>query len=227
MARPLKVLVSVFSCHSMRHFSDAQRATWLGFCGRYRLDHRVFFGQGGEAKYADEVILNCPDDYKSMCLKSHAIFEWALNHNYDFVLNCSNDAYVRVDNFVASDFHQHDYVGFALQSNLREPLVYAHGGCGYVVSKRAMEFLVAATPPENDSAEDYWVAETLLRHGISLYGDWRYADYRIARTYVFDGVSRPSLPPEMMSQMIASAEHPVQQQYQMHEQWLKDRARKA
>src|SRR5579859_8051598 len=89
---------------------DAIRNTW-GQALRGRAQVRFFMGRtsseiGGMSKSlhpnvqnsynpkSDEVILDCPDDYHSLPLKTRAICKWAMDRKIDHLFLCDNDTYV-------------------------------------------------------------------------------------------------------------------------------------
>ena len=73
---------------------QAVRDTWWS---SLTLDKKFFFGQGSRTLRDDEVILPVPDRFRYHCLKNQMMFRWALEHDYDWVFRCDDDAYVRPD----------------------------------------------------------------------------------------------------------------------------------
>jgi hypothetical protein len=167
---PPRVLIAIVSCHAYRARADAQRATWVSDV--QGADVRVFLG-GGLAERTDEVILDVGDGYGQLPAKTQSLCRWALEQGYDHVLKCDDDAYVRPERLLASGFEQHDYTGRVRGPSGIFPAPYC-SGFSYWLSAQAMR-VVADAPHNGDEAEDRFVANTLLEHGIHPFHDCRYA----------------------------------------------------
>lgn len=184
----MKILIGAISCHEYKYAAGdsaghktgpdetratAARQTWYKDFHKYRyiLDLKFFYGWGAEREAEpDEVFLDAPDTYYELPAKVRAMFKWALDEGYDYVLKCDDDIYLRLGNFL-NFFQPVDYCGYELQS---DTLKWA-SGAAYVVSRRAMQ-LVVDTPwdPTWNSAEDQATGRILAANGIPLNHDPRY-----------------------------------------------------
>ena len=213
----MKILIAVCSDNKHRSQSDSQRATWMKLDTRSddQVDYKIFFGRNGGFEPApDEVILDVDDRYESITFKTHAIIEYAFEHDYDYVFHTDNDAYVRVDRLLASDFRNYDYVGFGCLSNTKPTLpgdehqLYAHGGPGYWLSRAGMIAVLAQEPIENEGAQDWFVGRACQLGKVPLYADLRYVDLRVY-PFSYDEAS-----------VIATAEHLGWQMWTEHRRYL-------
>ncbi len=173
----------------------ACRESWLTPrpVGVWDHDPDYLFAIGGadakhrEGAVVDDVLfLPIPDDYASLPLKTWAACRWILANRPDVshVFKCDDDTVVHVDRLMDSGFEEHDYVGhvhappYAVDNN---GILYAHGGAGYWLSRRAMQLVADFGPPTSGGhpdpkhpIEDGTVARILLRSGISPASDPRY-----------------------------------------------------
>lgn len=124
----------------------------------------------------DELPLPAPDGYFYLTHKLRAGLRWALAQDYDFIFRADVDTFVDVPILLQSGFDSHNYTG----KKIGPKPGYAQGGTGYWLSRAACRLLVNA--PITSPADDVWVGETLLQHGINLYDDVRYCtnDARMA-----------------------------------------------
>ena len=187
----MKILVAVCTCRKRTYGDHDQYAahhnspnnpkiqavldTWLPECTG-KLDVRFFVGNGPERVDLPGLVeLNAPDDYAGLPAKVKAMFEWALDAGYDYCLKIDDDVLLRPANLLKF-FQPVDYCGYELEAAIGK---YA-SGAAYVVSRRAMQFVVD-TPWVDEpwtigfnSAEDQIVGEVLKRNGIVLLHDHRY-----------------------------------------------------
>ena len=179
------------------------------------VDYRIFFGRGGEAQHPDEIILDVDDSYTGLCCKTHAIVQWAFERGYDFIFNASNDCYLRIDRLLSSNFREHDYTGFGCLSNTKPTLpgdehqLYAHGGCGYILSRKGMAAVLKQEPIEGEAAEDWFVGRACQLAKVPLYPDMRYQDLKV---FSFGGIDYDNV--------ISSAEHIGWQMWTEHRRYL-------
>jgi len=188
----MKVLIAILACHKRKEYCDYQRQTWIKEISRVQnTDYRFFLGNhpedtlSGKIEFEDEIWLNCEDGYSYLSFKVYEIFKWALKHEYDYVFKCDDDTHVEPYALIEqSNFGKYDYTGMQLENP--SGLIYASGGAGYWVSKKAMEILTVnpVVCPIENSAEDAWVGETLRKNGIILHHDYRYVDYRILENII-------------------------------------------
>jgi hypothetical protein len=177
-------LIAVVTCHSYEYpkqdsgaahhsridtvRSSAIRRTWHNDWLRHKdeIDLKFFYGRGERSPEADEVFLDVPDDYYSLPIKVKAVFQWALDHHYDFCLKVDDDVFVWVDRLIRN-YPSDDYRGFMLEASEGK---YA-SGTAYWLSRKAMEVVVKAEWNPADFAEDKYVGRTLAYNGINLAHD--------------------------------------------------------
>ena len=158
--------------HSSRSDSlraNAIRETWLKDVNG-RIDVRFFFGHGAErAPQADEVFLDCGDDYYSLPAKVQGMFDWALRRGYSDVLKLDDDVYVYVDRLLAA-FEPSVYRGYEVECASGK---YA-SGTAYWLCREAMQMVVDTPWNPADWAEDKRAGRILAQHGVTLVNDERY-----------------------------------------------------
>jgi len=115
----------------------------------------------------DEVLLAVPDDYRHIAVKVRAIFQYAVEHGFDYVFKCETDTYVVPDRLLQSGFQNHDILGGPAGKNLA-------GGSGWWMSRKAMESVV--NDPINTWSDDCWFPTLLRGKGFSVGHDVRYSD---------------------------------------------------
>jgi len=206
----MKVLIGVTSCENdaTNGTHDAIRATWASRMVS-GLDYKIFMGRGSRELAPDEERLDVPDGPDSvggtsrcpgLCEKTQGMRRWALERDYDFMFKADSDTYLSPKRLLASGFERYDYVGYfpfvptnsglshfctpeglvPSWADARGAYIYASGGCGFWLSKRSMEAMVAA--PFDDKrldafgypAEDLWVPNVLFPLGIRGYHNPRY-----------------------------------------------------
>ena len=151
----LRILIAVKSCarDAENGFNQTIRETW-GKDVR-GADLRFFLGQGAVARKEDEVLLDCPDDYRSLPYKTKAICKWAWYASYDFVFLCDSDTFVMPERLLASGFWNYDYVGHFNGPGAEPNAVYgqlhawAAGGSGYWLSREAMGMVMLGNPQKS------------------------------------------------------------------------------
>lgn len=165
----MRRLVAIVSCHRFRSRADVLRNTWAKDALGY--DIRFFVG-GGEAQRSDEVVIDVPDDYKSLRLKTQRVFSWAHDQGYDHIFKTDDDVYVILERLTKT-FILRDYVG-RVRGPSREnvaPQIYGPGessfcsGFGYWVSRGAAK-IIADAPDNGDWAEDRFAGNILAYRGI-------------------------------------------------------------
>jgi hypothetical protein len=174
---PGRTLIAILSCHRHRRWQDAQRQTWIrDVPPSSEWDCRFFLGNPPPDRICvDEVFLDVPDDYMGLLLKTRGIMGWALGQGFDHVYKADIDTLVVPSNLASSGFEQHDYVGGVNREC--PPVIFASGGSGYCLSRRAMELVAAAEPWPGGGPEDVFVADTLAKNGIAPHDDARYQFY--------------------------------------------------
>ena len=165
----MKVLIAILSCHSHKHYEQAQRDTWIPDIPA-GVDYKFFLGNHTWSPCdPDEVVLNVGDAFADVTAKTVEMNAWALVRDYDFVFKADLDTLVRPKELLVSGFEQHDYTG-------GRNSFFVSGGAGYWLSKRALQAVVE-TEIEPGPAEDVNTAHALAHQGIQLHADPRYKFY--------------------------------------------------
>jgi hypothetical protein len=172
------LLIAITGHHPGRNTIDERiRKTWLA---NQKVDAKFFIGLPVFEPRPDEVSLHVSDDLRCQWLKVRMMIEWAYERKYAHIMKIDNDTYVHVPRLLASGFENYDYVGYSIkawavyQGRFRNDWP-AYGGTGYCLSRKAMRIILA-----DDNAvlgrqsEDWWVYETLKKHGIEPHHDPRY-----------------------------------------------------
>jgi hypothetical protein len=163
------MLIAVKSCQQHQSYHQAIRDTW----GK-QVSRMVFFmgGLTGVVPSSDEVLLDCPDDYLSLPLKTKKILEWA-GDRFEYIYLCDNDTFIIPTRLMSLDYDRYDYSGsmdrhcpIGQTKDYRDHIGYypnchpwASGGVGYFLSKKAAQFIAKKTP--DVWAEDLWVGQVL------------------------------------------------------------------
>jgi hypothetical protein len=175
----IEPILAILSCHAERHLHDQIRATWLK---NSVMNARFFLGAPVLEDTADEVFLDVPDDYNSVWQKVRAAVAWAFRLNYTHLFKTDTDTYVHIPRLLASGFENHDYLGCSrdwwdLYQGVFRNKWPCYGGVGYWLSRKAMAIILTDGASEaigRGQGEDWWVYETLKRHGIEPHHDERY-----------------------------------------------------
>ena len=166
-----RVLIAVESCFKDAHKHQAIRDTWgkdlpMGM-------PKFFMGGAGAGPFEDEIFLgtNIDDSYGALSLKTQAMCRWALDHNFDWMFKCDVDTVINVERLLFSGFGDYDYFG-GENADVNVPgfapgrIEFCSGGAGYWLSRHSLMFIEQLTSPTLTCAEDVFVADTLLKHGI-------------------------------------------------------------
>jgi len=191
----MRILVAIMSCwlDELNGNNQSLRDTWLKDLAVFNVDYKFFHGSGpsqypgdtyqfeqGQLENipSDIVILEAPDKYECLIMKSQEFHYWGYKNLYDFVFKVDSDTYVDVPQLMASGFEKHDYFGHvhSWPGSLRDEGPLKHGflggGEGYWTSRRACE-IISRSPRRTDpqvnfgSAEDLWVGHVLGEEGIT------------------------------------------------------------
>lgn len=169
-----KLLIAVKSCsdHLDRGFHEKIRQTW-----GQSLPVKFFIGETMRKHEADELILDCPDDYHSLPLKTREICRWATGKMIDYLYICDTDTFVKSDKLLQSGFETADYAG-KIDRPFGEPFPYnavdrdgqttfyprcfswASGGFGYFLSRKAFT-VIADKNPAGFWAEDLFIGQVM------------------------------------------------------------------
>jgi hypothetical protein len=163
-----RVLTAVESCTKDIHKHQVIRDTWGKDLSSCQL--KFFMGGAGAGPFEDDIFLgtNVEDSYEALSLKTQAICRWALEHDFDYMFKCDVDTFVNPRKF--SIFGGLDYMG-GENADVNVPgfapnrIEFCSGGAGYWLSKKSLT-LIAESDSIKTSAEDVFVADALLKHGI-------------------------------------------------------------
>jgi|HubBroStandDraft_1064217.scaffolds.fasta_scaffold17744_5 hypothetical protein len=149
-----KTLIAVAGCHQYHMRADAQRRTWMQDVGS-AADVRFFLGtpHGGRPR-ADEIWLDCADNYDERKKKVLEIIRWALAHGYAYLWKIDDDVYLRPERLLslpAYDFCR----------SMR--------GIGAIYGLSRSSMIALTTLPDTFEGlvhEDQWVSRRLRNAGI-------------------------------------------------------------
>lgn len=139
--RDKKIIVAIMSCHAYRNSRQiAVRESWLkSFDGRW-----FFFEGGDETSYNDNLlILNCPDTYEDLALKTKLMLKYVYdNFEFDYLVKVDDDTGLIVDRLLDRDLPEEDYIGYPVGlKSCTGGIQYAQGG-GYILSRKATSIIV-------------------------------------------------------------------------------------
>ena len=179
----MKLLIAVKSCvhDANRGDHNVIRNTWgKDISGA---DLRFFVGQGTNyvRPLNDEVMIDAPDDYDSLTLKTIEICRWSVQQEYDYTFLCDTDTFLVPNRLLKCGFEKFDFGGLAtkplgqvfsyaardrngIDHDIPECYSWASGGYGYFLSRKAMEIILAAPRPTTSVmvwCEDLWVGQQL------------------------------------------------------------------
>lgn len=169
----MKLLI-VIPLKSQQYYLDrfaACEATWLKDCG---VDYKGF---------TDAELGLDENDPTIRQHRTRLMVKYAYDAGYDFVYRVDADAYVWVNRLLASNVFQYDYVGNCLDYpkhlEIDRGRRTAHGGAGFILSRRAMEIIKDWRPfPQSDGI--YWgdigTGELLWTRDIYCHRDQRFVD---------------------------------------------------
>jgi hypothetical protein len=161
-----RMLVAIMSCHKDRLFQQAQRDTWLKEAKS--ADYKFFLGSPSPSfQDADEVFLDVDDSYQALSEKTQAMCQWAVDHDYDCMFKCDVDTLVnprlatyKGEHYMGGENADVNVPGFAPNR-----VEFCSGGAGYWLSRKSLT-IVSNAANIRTQAEDVFVADALLQHGI-------------------------------------------------------------
>lgn len=173
----MNVVVLICSCKADRANGRqrATRETWVREWG-HLMDVLVMLGHGNADPEPDEIILDAPDGYVELPVKTFKGCQWALDQGYSHAFKCDTDTYIILPRLVKVIPPPDVHFAGCRHNNL---FPYGHaGGGGYWLDRVALE-VIANTPPVDGALgmpyEDAWVSATLAKQGIfAAYDDTRY-----------------------------------------------------
>lgn len=179
---PMRLVVGIFTSHEAGRRRDRCRETWFPELLVEGDVEAVFVcgGHGGSRaadpwrREGDTVYVACPDDYESLPQRLRLFLQYALaEHDPEHVFKCDDDTYVCAQRLVELDLTGIDYLGHDHGPRVRCP-AYAHGGAGYVLSRRAAQILAQNIPARAEGDEDLTAGIILAQHGVALTHDERF-----------------------------------------------------
>lgn len=170
MSHTFRFFIAVESCFKDAYKHQAIRDTWGKDLPSCQL--KFFMGGAGAGPFEDEIFLgsDVADSYDTLSLKTQAMCWWALDHNFDYMFKCDTDTIINVKNLIFNGFSNYDYFG-GENADVNVPgfapkrVEFCSGGAGYWLSRKALT-IVSNTSKISTSAEDVFVADALLQHGI-------------------------------------------------------------
>jgi hypothetical protein len=166
----MNILIAVESCFKDAHKHQAIRDTWGKEFGRRQA--KFFMGGAGAGPFEDEIFLGTfiDDSYEALSLKTRAMCQWALAHDFDYMFKCDTDTLIDAERLISSAFSNYDYLG-GENADINVPgfaprrIEFCSGGAGYWLSRKALT-IVSNAVNIRTQAEDVFVADALLQHGI-------------------------------------------------------------
>lgn len=178
----MKLLIAVVQCTRDRWRIPAHREMLKGHgAPGMTVDVRFFYGRQpgflfGEdvelpEKGPDEVELDVDDGYFVLVHKVSAIFQWALQRNYDFVFKIDADTFLDVPKLLEAGFEKNDWVGLMGDKGASGGVGHCtSGGVGIWLSRKAMWTFLAeypSMPPGKMHTMDDWALSlTLAKAGL-------------------------------------------------------------
>lgn len=172
-------LIAVVTCRQYRKRAEAQRLTWARDAEGV-IDVRWFVGKGMDEPMPHEIALDVDDGYFGLPDKVQEMCRWAIANGYTHILRVDDDVYVRPERALQElhilldmdDVHyagrvrgpSDGYTRTAPHEHVTWPAPYC-SGFSYYLDEVAMR-IIAGAPRSEDSAEDRWVGNTLLKAGI-------------------------------------------------------------
>jgi hypothetical protein len=157
-----RLLIAITSCHKNADKRQACRDTWLKGA---EIDYKFFLGAGDTKPAEDEVVLDCPDDYDNLILKTRALVRWAYDQGYELLVKMDDDSFCNISRLLKGPIWKRDYVGFCRKQG------YAQGGAGYSLSRKAMQAVLEHRHPGIDTLEDRYVWRCCVGAGIDPHHD--------------------------------------------------------
>lgn len=172
------LFIAIASAHCNEERRRAVRETWLPRL-LPAMTARFFVGQGPAVEEPNLVQLEAPDGYFQLWEKMREAMRYALCYEWDYYFKCDDDTYVvpeRLDAALDAAYlapknltrpgnpgpkrvgSEPEYVG-TTWSPEGNPSLYAHGGAGYFLTRRIVEFILRRSVPCPNEAwgEDGWV----------------------------------------------------------------------
>ena len=171
----MKILVAILTHEGTQSGADACSKTWTR---DIQNPHEYYFYGSKVQSQKMNRTWNCePDEGESrgrLPEKTYKMLVESLNHDWDFLFKCDDDAYLNFDELVEflKDYDANDdlYLG----GKIVNPFAYAQGGAGYALTRSAVKKCIKLLKhlyndeSKNKFAEDYSVGLALKEQGINL-----------------------------------------------------------
>lgn len=176
----MRIAVLICSCHRNRHKRGAVRDTWVK---RLTPDMPYFFYVGRvngvvalmtEPLEPDVVMFDDLDGYYDLPPKTHAAITLAVNKiTFDWLIRVDDDTFLVPERLPGLIADMASYGAAYFGSERCRDDMYATGGAGVVLSRKAAE-IVAYAPhppscPESPDQDDGWVGLVLRQKGMKYY----------------------------------------------------------
>jgi hypothetical protein len=164
-----RILICVYACNAYAKRLKVCIDTWITDAAR--IGQQVLIVRSGPVtkRFGDILMLKVPDTYSTLPQKTRALCQWAITQpDWDYLFKCDDDTYISIPRFV-NYRPTADYIGSRTRG---KGLLYAHGGAGYFLSRRAAE-IVAENVTNLEGWEDHDVGLALANAGIKCKFDAR------------------------------------------------------
>ena len=166
----MKLLIAIISASHHTSRREICRQSWMKSLESLTVEAFFFVGQA--PRCAGVVSLPVPDDYRSLIQKVHGVMRYCLDLEFDYLFKCDDDTFVAVERLFdrsnSAKSRSDDYVG-----QMHGGPLFALGGAGYLLSRRAVEVLARSEAPLI-GMEDAWVGRALAAGGIKAVQDVRF-----------------------------------------------------
>lgn len=180
----MRPLFAIISCHKFSSRRNSQRETWLLSFNKEVADYKYFLGRGpeGAVPAEDEIFLDVEDDYNSLPAKVKAVMQWALDHDYEWVLKTDDDVYIYPDR-ILDGYDHHLYTGHPNGwVSPQHPKGYM-SGFAYWLAPQCVKAIAEAPLDPKIPHEDRWVGGVLFRAGLNSDGGYYDKRYVVVCTY--------------------------------------------
>jgi hypothetical protein len=165
-------IIFATSCHANEVRADSCRDTWIPDLKNIGYETLIVIGNPSQKdKFVltdDTLFVKCPDTYAALPVKTKMITEYFIkNCDQKYMFKCDDDTYVRADTFDSYDKKDLEYIGRVINNHRG---VYASGGAGYFLNKKAASLITFSDMPEY-GYEDLLVGKYLMGADIPLYDE--------------------------------------------------------
>ena len=179
--RPI-ILISSCKRDQENGNNQAIRNTW----GAHSVIPYRFFVGDTSPEHDDEIMLDCPDNYFSLPMKTQLSLRWAMLEGYTHFFRAFTDTFIDTERLAKSGFEEHLYSGNPC-GFWRD--LFHHGGPGYWLNLNAAQLVITQPHAHAEKLEDYWVGMLMQKYGVPPHHDFRYS-----MGLSYGRRERPSLP---------------------------------